>query len=64
LHPVCDGSHQQFTAEVRRRFGFVESAPLLTKLGEIKLKEACERLPAGRCIADRAAHACPGEAIR
>src|SRR5262249_30018349 len=30
LHPVCDSSQEQFAAEVRRRLGFVECAPLLT----------------------------------
>src|SRR5215831_4009093 len=64
LHPVCDGSQQQLAAEVRRRLGFVERAPLLTKLAEIELGEARERLPASRCILDHAAHACSGVAIR
>ena len=54
LHPVCDGSQQQLTAETRRWLGFVESAPLLTTLAEIELGEARERLPASRCIVDRA----------
>ena len=36
--------------EVRRCIGFVESAPLLTKLTEIELGEARERLPASRSI--------------
>src|SRR5215472_13501854 len=60
LHPVCDGSQQQLSAEARRWLGFVESAPLLTKLAEIELGEARERLPASRCTLDRAAHACSG----
>src|SRR5215472_14994713 len=64
LHPICDSSQQQLTAEVRRRLDFVESAPLLTKLAEIKRREARERLPASRCIMDRAAHACSGVAMR
>ena len=42
----------------------VESAPLLTKLAEVKLGEARERLPAGICILDRAPHACSGAAMR
>jgi hypothetical protein len=37
---------------------------LLTKLAEIELAEARERLPASCCILDRAAHACPGGAMR
>ena len=40
LHPVCDSSHQQIAAEMRRCLGFVENAPLLTKLPEIELGEA------------------------
>src|SRR5207248_1826711 len=32
LHSVCDGSHQQLAAEMRRCIGFVEGAPLPTKL--------------------------------
>src|SRR5271167_1705683 len=39
LHPVCDSSHQQLAAEMRRCLGFVESAPLLTKLAEVELGE-------------------------
>ena len=64
LHPVCDGSYQQLAAEMRGCIGFVESAPLLTKLAEIELGEARKRLPASRCIFDRAAHACCGAAMR
>src|SRR5215831_8849904 len=64
LHPVCDGSQQQLAAEVRRRLDFVERAPLLTKLAQIKRGEARERLPASRCMMDRAAHACSGVAMR
>src|SRR5205823_5400883 len=63
LHPVCDSSHQQLAAEMRRCLGFVESAPLVTELVEVELGEARERLPASRCILDRAAHACSGAAI-
>jgi hypothetical protein len=37
LHPVCDSSHQQLAAEMRRCLGFVESAPLLTKCAEVEL---------------------------
>src|SRR3974377_2314937 len=50
LHPVRDGSHEQRTAEMRRRRGFVENAPLPTKLAKIELGEARERLPASPCI--------------
>jgi hypothetical protein len=64
LHPVCDSSQQQLAAEVRRRVRFVENAPLLTKLAEAELGEARKRLPATRCILDRAAHACSGTATR
>jgi hypothetical protein len=64
LHPVCDSSHEQIAVEMRRCLGFVENAPLLTKLPEIKLGEARERLPASRCILDHAAHACAGGAMR
>jgi hypothetical protein len=64
LHPVCDSSYQQLAAEVGRRIGFVESAPLLAKLAEFELWEARERLPASRCIFDRMAHACSGAAMR
>jgi hypothetical protein len=64
LHPVCDSSYQQLAAEMRRDIGFVESAPLLTKLAEVELGEAHERLPASRCILDGAAHACSGAAMR
>jgi hypothetical protein len=64
LHPVCDSSHQQFAAEVRRRLRFVENAPLLTKFAEAELREARKRLPANRCILDRAAHACSGAVMR
>jgi hypothetical protein len=64
LHPVCDSSQQQFAAEVRRRLRVVENTPLLTKLAEAKLGEAQERLPASRCIVDRAPHACSAAAMR
>jgi hypothetical protein len=64
LHPVCDSSQQQFAAEVRRRLRFVENAPLLPKLAEAELREAQERLPASRCILDRAPHAGSGAAMR
>jgi hypothetical protein len=64
LRPVCDSSHQQLTAEVRRCLGFVESAPLLTNSAEVELGEARKRLPASRYILDRAAHACSGKAMR
>ena len=64
LHPVCDSWHQQLAAEMRRCLGFVESAPLLTKLAEAELGEAQELLPAGRSILDRAAHVCSGAAMR
>ena len=64
LHPVGDSSYEQLAAEMRRCIGFVESAPLLTKLAEVKLGEARERLPAGSCILDRAPHACSGAAMR
>src|SRR5258706_14182838 len=64
LHPVCDSSHQQLAAEVRRCLGFVESAPVLTKLAEVELGEARERLPASRRILDRAAHTGSGPAMR
>jgi hypothetical protein len=64
LHPVCDSSQQQFAAEMRGCIGFVERAPALTKLAEIELGEARKRLPASRCILDRAPHACSGAAMR
>ena len=64
LHPVCDSSYQQLAAEMRGCIGFVERAPALTKFAEIELREARERLPASRCIFDRAAHACCGAAMR
>jgi hypothetical protein len=64
LHPVCDSSQQQLAAEVRRSLRFVENAPLLTKLAEAELGEARKRLPASRCILDRAAHACSGATMR
>ena len=50
LHPVCDSTQQQLAAEMRRRVGLVENAPLLPKLAEIELGEPRERLPAYRCI--------------
>ena len=34
------------------------------KLAETELGEARKRLPASRCILDRAAHACSGTAMR
>jgi hypothetical protein len=37
---------------------------LLTKLGEIQLREARERLPANPNVAKRAAHTCSGAAMR
>ena len=64
LHPVCDSSYQQLAAEMQGCIGFVERAPALTKLAEIELGEARKRLPASRCIFDRAAHACCGAAMR
>jgi hypothetical protein len=44
LHPVCDRSHQQIAGEVWGRIPFIETAPLLTQLADIKLGEARERL--------------------
>jgi hypothetical protein len=64
LHPVCDSSHQKLAAEMWRCLGFVESAPLLTKLAEVEFGEARKRLPASRCILDHAPHACSGAAMR
>src|SRR5438105_1145393 len=64
LDPVGDGAQQQLAAEMRGYVGFVESPPLLTKLGEIQLGEARERLPADRNISNGAAHACSGPAMR
>ena len=64
LHPVGYSSDEQLAAEMRRCIGFVERAPLLTKLAEVKLGEARERLPAGSCILDGAPHACSGAAMR
>ena len=64
LHPVCDSSHQQLAAEMRRCLGFIENALLLTTLPEIELGEARERLPASHCILDHAAHACAAGAMR
>src|SRR5271168_2952869 len=64
LHPVCDSSQQQLAAEVRRSLRFVENAPLLTKLAEVELREARERLPASPCILDHAPHACSGATMR
>src|SRR5438270_5745457 len=52
LHPVGDGVQQQLAAEMRGYVGFVESPPLLTKLGEIQLQEARKRLPADRNISN------------
>src|SRR5689334_20417752 len=46
LQAVCDGAQQQLAAEMRGCVGFVESAPLLTKLSRRELREARERLPA------------------
>src|SRR5689334_23938546 len=46
LHPVRDGSQQQLAAEMRGCVPFVDSPPLLTKLGELQPREARERLPA------------------
>jgi hypothetical protein len=64
LHPVCDSSQQQLAAEVRRSLRFVENTPMLTKLAETEFREARERLPASRCILDRAAHACSCATMR
>jgi hypothetical protein len=64
LQTVCDGSQKQVAAEMRGCVGFVESAPLLAKLAELKLGEARQRLPANRSIAKRAAHACSRAAMR
>jgi hypothetical protein len=64
LHAVRDSSHQQFAAEVGGRLSFVETTPLLTKLAEVELGEARERLPASRCIVDRGSHAWSGAAMR
>jgi hypothetical protein len=41
---------------MRGCLGFVESAPVLAELIEIKLREARERLPATRNISKGAAH--------
>src|SRR6185437_15533447 len=60
LHPVGDSSYEQLAAEMRRCIGFVESAPLLTKLAEAELREARQPLLAGSCILDRAPHTCSG----
>jgi hypothetical protein len=62
LQAVCDGAQQQLTAEMRGCLGFVESAPLLPQLAELKLGEARERLPATPDISKRAAHARSGAA--
>src|SRR5204863_6805163 len=64
LQAVCDGAQQQLAAEMRGCLGFVESAPLLTKLAERELGEARQRLPASRNISKRAAHARSGAAMR
>jgi hypothetical protein len=64
LQAVCDGAQQQVAAEMRGCLGFVESAPVLAELIEIKLREARERLPAIRNISKRAAHARSGPAMR
>jgi hypothetical protein len=64
LHPVGDGSQKQLASEMGGCVGFVESAPLLTKLGEIQLGKARKRLPANPNVAKRAAHTCSGAAMR
>ena len=64
LQAVCDGAPQQLAAEMRGCLGFVESAPLLTKLAERELGEARQRLRANRSIPKRAAHACSAAAMR
>src|SRR5438270_3487747 len=58
LHPVGDGSQQQLAAEMGGCLRFVESAPLLPQLAELKFGEARERLPATCNISTSAAHAC------
>ena len=64
LQAICDGAQQQLAAEMRGCLGFVESAPVRTKLAELELGEARERLPASGRILERAAHACSGAAMR
>jgi hypothetical protein len=61
---VPAGAQQQLAAEMRGCVGFVERAPLLPQLAELELGEARERLPADRNISNRAAHVCPGPAMR
>jgi hypothetical protein len=64
LQAICDGAQQQLAAEMRGCLGFVESAPVLAELIEIKLREARERLPANPDISKRAAHARSGAGMR
>jgi hypothetical protein len=64
LQAICDGAQQQLAAEMRGCLGFVESAPVLAELTEIKLREAGERLPANPDISKRAAHARSGAGMR
>src|SRR6516165_8755142 len=53
LHPVGHGTHQQLTAEARRGLGFVELVPQLTKLGEVEVGEARQRLRAAFVVSTR-----------
>ena len=64
LQAICDGAQQQLAAEMRGCLGFVESAPLLPQLAELKPREARERLPVNRNIPKSAAHACSGAGMR
>src|SRR2546423_614790 len=64
LQTVRDGSQQQLAAEMRGGLGFVESAPLLPQLAELKFGEARKRLPATHNISKGAAHARSGAAMR
>src|SRR3954454_4337982 len=64
LQAVCDGAQQQLAAEMRGCVGFVESAPLLTKLAERELREARQRLPTDHNISKHAAHDCFGPGMR
>ena len=53
LRSVGYGAHQQLTAEARRGLGFAELAPQRTKLGEVEVGEARERLPTAFVMSTR-----------
>src|SRR4029077_8695268 len=53
LQAVGACTNQQVAAEMRGSVGFIETAPLLTKLVEIEHREARKRLPAGILVPGR-----------